>query len=53
MTVQTREVICTHKDGMLESSLLPSLQPVQLAEEWGDVVEFRRRKDELSSGVHH
>ena len=33
-----------NKDGKLELDLLRRLQPVQLSEEWGDMVVPRRRK---------
>ena len=42
-----------NKDGKLELHSLLRLQPVQLSEEWGDMVVPRRRKHQPSSSVHH
>ena len=44
-----------YEDGTLESNPLEafSKRQVELAKERSDVVEPYRRKDELSSGVHH
>ena len=42
-----------YEDGEFEVSPFTNLQPMELTKNRSDVVEFRRRRNHLSSCIHH
>ena len=42
-----------YEDSEFEVNSFSNLQPLELTKNWSDVVEFRRRKNQPSSCIHH